>query len=230
MFQSPPGIVVQTLIQKATSGWGFGAELSVRGPWMGFASTTAPGEIWIAGVPPTGPFGLSPTHIGVAAEFVRAFARSPVAGPGAATLLLADDEALTLAVDRAWKLAMSLPPTPLMAFQAAIEGMPRATEAERLMVQRIGQDKFRDALMLYWSGRCPMTGITDPALLLSSLWDAAFDSGLVSFDDWGNVLVSPDLTAEAARELRIGRAPALNLRPGHQSNLAYHRDHVWRGP
>jgi hypothetical protein len=39
------------------------------------------------------------------------------------------------------------------------------TEAERLVVQRIGQDIFRARLMIYWQGRCPLTGISDPALL-----------------------------------------------------------------
>jgi predicted restriction endonuclease len=70
--------------------------------------------------------------------------------------------------------------------------------------------------MDYWEGRCPITGITDPALLrashivawaecddaqrldvhngllLSALWDAAFDTGLVSFADDGTVRASPD--------------------------------------
>jgi putative restriction endonuclease len=67
--------------------------------------------------------------------------------------------------------------------------------------------------MDYWGGRCPLTGITEPVLLrashilpwaqstdeqrldvyngllLSALWDAAFDAGLVSFGDNGVVLV-----------------------------------------
>ena len=75
------------------------------------------------------------------------------------------------------------------------------------MDQRIGQDIFRTALMNYWQSRCPLTGIADPALLrashivpwaecddaqrldvhngllLSALWDTAFDAGLVSFAD-----------------------------------------------
>jgi predicted restriction endonuclease len=69
--------------------------------------------------------------------------------------------------------------------------------------------------MDYWGGRCAMTGIADPALprashivpwfecsdeqrldvhnglLLSALWDAAFDKGLVSFADDGTPLASP---------------------------------------
>jgi hypothetical protein len=28
--------------------------------------------------------------------------------------------------------------------------LPRTTEAERLVIQRVGQDVFRDALMAYW--------------------------------------------------------------------------------
>ncbi len=253
-FQTPPGLVVGTLAQKAAWDRGFSAELGVQGPWLGYASTTAPGEVWIAGIPPAGPFALSATHTGVAADLAANFPPCPIPGPGATTILLADDDALTRAVDRAWKLAMSLPPTPLMAFEAAIAGLPRATEGDRLVVQRIGQDKFRDALMLYWSGRCPMTGITDPALLrashiipwadcttdaerldsnngllLSSLWDAAFDGGLVSFEDDGRPIASPLLTPEAAEALWIAAArPIVGLTPGHRARLVIHRETILR--
>ena len=97
--------------------------------------------------------------------------------------------------------------------------MPQTTEAERRIIQRVGQDIFRNRLMTYWQGRCPLTGITDPALLrashiiawkdcdsdaerldvhngllLSALWDAAFDRGLVTFDDDGaaGILAPPE--------------------------------------
>lgn len=249
-LQDPPGLVVGTLAQKAAWDRGFSAELGAQGPWLGYASTTAPGEVWIAGVPPAGPFALSATHAGVAADLAANFPPCPVAGPGAATIVLADDEALTRAVDRAWKLAMSLPPTPLVAFEAAVAGLPRTTEAERLVVQRIGQDKFRDALMLYWSRRCPMTGITDPALLrashiipwaacatdaerldanngllLSSLWDAAFDARLVSFEDDGRPVRSSRLTSEAAKALGIDAAPpVVGLTSEQRARLALHRE------
>ena len=70
--------------------------------------------------------------------------------------------------------------------------------------------------MDYWGGRCPITGITEPALLrashivpwadcddaqrldvhngllLSALWDAAFDTGLVSFADDGTASPAPN--------------------------------------
>jgi predicted restriction endonuclease len=86
---------------------------------------------------------------------------------------------------------------------------------------------FREALIKYWNGRCPLTAITDipllrashivpwaecetdflrldvhNGLLLSALWDAAFDSGKISFGDDGSILRSPTLTAEANAALR----------------------------
>lgn len=125
------------------------------------------------------------------------------------------------------------------------------TEAERLVVQRIGQDIFRARLMIYWQGRCPLTGISDPALLrashiipwaecesdaqrldvhngllLSALWDAAFDAGLVGFDDDddGRVIASPRLTTAAidALNLRLGSTLG-SLTEAHRANLAWHR-------
>ena len=70
--------------------------------------------------------------------------------------------------DRVYKLAVSLPHAPLARFQAKTAGLPRTTEAERMVIQRIGQDVFRDALMDYWAGCCPLTGIAEPALLRAS--------------------------------------------------------------
>ena len=102
--------------------------------------------------------------------------------------------------------------------------------------------------MDYWGGRCPLTGITEPALLrashivpwadcgdkqrldvhngllLSALWDAAFDKGLVSFGDDGTVLVSPKLSEVARAALDAEHVPPLKgLQDGHKKNLAVHR-------
>ena len=54
------------------------------------------------------------------------------------------------------------------SFVAQVRSLPRTTEAERLAVQRIGQDIFRASLMEYWQGCCPLTGISDPDLLRAS--------------------------------------------------------------
>jgi hypothetical protein len=113
-------------------------------------------------------------------------------------------------------------------------------------VQRIGQDIFRARLMDYWQGRCPLTGISDPALLrashiipwsecesdaerldvrngllLSALWDAAFDCALVTFNEEGRPEFSPNLSELARAELR-GRS-AIPLTDEHRRRLANHR-------
>jgi Protein of unknown function (DUF3293) len=61
-------------------------------------------------------------------------------------------------------------------------------------------------------------------LLLSALWDAAFDQGLVSFADNGTPLVSPQLSEAARKTLGIDAAPPLRgLLEAHRSNLGVHR-------
>jgi hypothetical protein len=244
--EDPPGFVVRTEAQKAAWDNGFRLERGVvsRG-WLRYGSTTARGEIWIAGVPPRGPWLLSIDHPGVAVELATL---PPLPGPGLATFGFDSLTALHAALDRVYKLGVSLPDAPLARFRAKTAGLPQTTEVERLVVQRIGQDILRAALMDYWGDRCPITGITDPALLrashivpwaecddaqrldvyngllLSALWDAAFDAGLVSFADDGTVLASPELSAPARTALDILRAARLpNLRDAHRTNLAAHR-------
>jgi hypothetical protein len=173
---------------------------------------------------------------------------SPLPGPGPATFGFDTLTALHAAVDRVYKLGVSLPDARLTRFRMRTSGLPETTEAERFVIQRIGQDIFRAALMDYGGGRCPITGITDPALLrasrivpwaerddaqrldvhngllLSALWDAAFDAGLVSFADDGTVFTSPELSAAVRTALGIESTPRLsNLRDAHRANLAAHR-------
>src|SRR5271170_7427732 len=244
----PPGFVVRTEAQKAAWDNGFRLERGIEsGGWLRYASTTTHGEIWIAGVPPRGPWLLSINHPGVAAE-LAALQSSPLPGPGLGTFGFDTLTALHAALERVYKLGVSLRDAPLARFRAQTAGLPQTTEVERLLVQRIGQNIFRAALMDYWGARCPITGITDPALLrashivpwsecsdeqrldvhnglfLSALWDAAFDTGLVSFADDGTVLASPELSSAARTALGIeGASPLPNLRDTHRANLAAHR-------
>jgi hypothetical protein len=61
-------------------------------------------------------------------------------------------------------------------------------------------------------------------LLLSAPWDAAFDRGLISFADDGEILASPALGAAARDTLSLSTAPRLaGLRDEHRVNLALHR-------
>jgi len=118
-------------------------------------------------VPPRGPWLLTIDHPGVAAELAT-LQSSPLSGPGLAAFGFDTLTALHAALDRVYKLGVSLPGAPLARFRAQTASLPETTEAERLVIQRIGQDIFRAALMDYWGGRCPITGITDPALLRAS--------------------------------------------------------------
>jgi hypothetical protein len=245
--ETPPGFVVRTEAQKAAWDNGFRLERGVQGGWLHYDSTTAPGTVWIAGASQRGPWLLSINHPGVVAE-IGIMPASPVPGPGTATFIFKTVTQLHAAIDRVYKLAISLPDAPLLRFRADTAKLPRTTEAERLVIQRIGQNLFRDALMDYWGGRCPLTGITDPALLrashivpwtdcsdeqrldvhngllLSALWDAAFDHGLVSFADDGTPLASLKLSEIARTALGLDGVPPLGgLQDAHRVNLSLHR-------
>jgi len=64
-------------------------------------------------------------------------------------------------------------------------------------------------------------------LLLSALWDAAFDRGLVTFYDDGRPVFSPNLSAVARAELRW-HAP-IPLTDKHRTRIAWHRTEVFEG-
>ncbi|MDK1377231.1 MULTISPECIES: HNH endonuclease [unclassified Sinorhizobium] len=244
MIEKPQSFVVREECEKAAWQHGFRRVLGERDGWAGFGSTTAQGTIWLAAVGKQGPWFLALDHAGVEAELGLAPADIP--GPGIARHAFDKLGALYTVLPRLYQLAASLPDAPLHAFQTKVAGMPRTTEAERLVVQRIGQDIFRAGLMDYWQGSCPLTGITDPALLrashivpwaecgsdaerldvhngllLSALWDAAFDRGLVTFNDEGEPQFSQTLSDVARAELRWHKPLPLTER--HRAHLARHR-------
>jgi len=246
--EDPPGFVVSKEAQKAAFDNGFRLERGVDGGWLRYASTTAKGEIWIAGASASGPWLLSVERAEIVAEI--AVSPSPfLTGPGAASYAFATLRQLYAVLDRVYRLGVSLPDVPLAVFRKRVQGLPMTTEAECLVVQRVGQDVFRKALLAYWGGRCPLTGIAEPALLrashilpwaecgsdeqrldvhngllLSALWDAAFDAGLVSFADDGSVLVSPRLGPAAAEALGLKMGTKLDgLTVTHRANLDWHR-------
>lgn len=63
-------------------------------------------------------------------------------------------------------------------------------------------------------------------LLLSALWDAAFDRALVTFNDGGEPEFSPALSDQARAELRW-QSP-IKLTDGHRHRLARHRERLSR--
>lgn len=245
MLESPQSFIVREECQKAASQNGFRRILGEEAGWAAFGSTTAHGTIHLAASGSQGPWFLALDHPGVIQELNLSAA--VVSGPGRSHLAFDTLGALYAVLHRVYKLGISLPDAPLREFERCIADLPRTTEAERLVVQRIGQDIFRDRLMDYWQGRCPLTGISDPALLrashiipwvdcendaerldvhngllLSALWDAAFDRALVTFDDQGRPEFSPSLSEQARIELRWN-AP-IPLTDKHRRRLSHHRE------
>ena len=122
-----------------------------------------------------------------------------------------------------------------------------ATEKAQLISARIGQGKFRKALLNYW-GKCAVTGTTNPVMLLASHikpWskcndherldpfngllltpnlDRAFDQGLISFDSTGSILISTALEDK----LGFNSKMSINISSEHELYLEYHRHNVYK--
>lgn len=184
----------------------------------------------------SGPFFLSVAHPGAARE-LKAEPAQPFAKGHSGAFAFPDRGALFEAVSIVYRLSLSLPTLPYEEYLRDTAGLGD-TEADRVQKARIGQDRFRSALMDYWNAACPLTGISEPALLkashiipwaecqtdqerlnvhngllLSALWDAAFDSGLVTFDDRGRAVPSPRLGETAQEERAAKHAHALVHKP-----------------
>lgn len=133
-------------------------------------------------------------------------------------VLVSDVEHLYAVLQHASAVARTMPNRIADQFRAKTQCLPMSTEAERLVLQRVGQDLFRSALLDYWRGRCCVTGLAVPSLLRASHikpWakcvsdderldvsnglllaphiDALFDVGA----DQGDLLVSKELSSAA---------------------------------
>lgn len=243
LHDPPPGL--RSELREAAWNHGYRRQTGEAAGWLYFgADIDVPGEIGVAVGKGGFAWFLAVSHAGVAAELD---ARRVVPAPNGMHAAFAFDNQADMrrAIHRAYGLASSLPTVPLYEYQSLVAGLGD-TEAERLTKQRIGQDVFRAALMRYWDGRCPVTGITEPGLLrashivpwaecgsdadrldvhngllLAAHWDAAFDAGLVSFDNDGAALFSPALGAAARTALSA--APPIPLTHEHRARLAWHR-------
>jgi hypothetical protein len=248
----PQSFVVRTECEKAANQHGYHHRRHEINGWATYRSTTAQGHISLAAGGAQGPWYLALEHRGVIAVLAREgiTAAADIKGPWPAEYRFATLGELYAVLARVYQLACSLPDQPLTTFIEETRDLPQTTEAERLVVQRIGQDIFRDSLMNYAQGCCQLTGISEPellrashivpwsrcaddaqrldvhnGLLLSALWDAAFDKGLVSFNDDGTPLFIDGLSAEARSALSWTQP--LQLTDGQRRNLAWHRAHLF---
>jgi hypothetical protein len=137
----------------------------------------------------------------------------------------------------------------------AVEDISDTSEPITSVLARInarrGQGQFREDLMRVWDGACAVTGLecrevlrashikpwADSTakqrldryngLLLSANLDALFDKGLITFDDNGQMQLSPRL--ETRHREVLGLPQPLRFAPKElAAYLAYHRDNVFQ--
>jgi len=143
---------VASRLDKAAVDNGFDRELPAVGEGLGFASTQTPLCIWL-GMTVDGAFAiaLSQHNVAVALETLGdAFGETlPTGAVGAR--IVPDIPTLHHLIRRAFQLSKSLPDELLHVFVARTAALPRTTEVERLVIQRVGQDIFRQGLLDYCS-------------------------------------------------------------------------------
>ncbi len=246
--------ILVSRLEKAATDNGFDQELEREGDWLVFASTQCPLRVWL------GTFGD--------AVFLAAFSQQNVARalgdygiPMTAPLpkgalagrTVPAVPALHRLLRRAFQLSKALPNELLHTFEKQVAALPKTTEAERLVVQRVGQNLFREGLLDLWEGHCAVTGLAVPALLRASHikpWadcetdaerldvyngillaphlDAAFDRGFITVTDDGTIVVSDAL--DGAARVTLGLDQPLHVRglaDGHRGYLPWHRERVF---
>ena len=249
-----PAVTI-TLLEKAATDNGFDLQLEPAANWLAFGSSQTSMDVWLTGVEKF--------------RFVAALSRADVldgldglgcasteALPSAASGALAVDDiaALHVLLRRAFQLSRTLPDALLHAFETETANLPRTTEAERVVVQRVGQDIFRRGLLEYWDGRCAITGLDVPELLRASHtkpWadcdtdaerldvfnglllaphlDAAFDAGFITVGEDGVVVVSDALSGDARLALGLDEGLQVEgLERAHERYLPWHRSKVFR--
>ncbi|WP_437659812.1 HNH endonuclease [Sorangium sp. So ce1182] len=244
-----------TLLEMAAVNNGFDLDFPHENGWLVFASTQAPLRIWLRPYSLVGSL-VAFSQLNVARALGDAGALITEALPqGAHAARAVDDHpALYRLLRRAFQLSKTLPDELLLAFEKKTRALPNTTDAERLAVQRVGQDIFRAGLFDYWDGRCAVTGLAVPELLRAShikAWaacssdgerldvfnglllapqlDAAFDKGFITVADDGEVVVAPVLSAEDRRALGFDSPlRARGLSDGHRGYLRWHRETLFK--
>jgi len=240
-------------LEKAATDNGFDHSLKSEGGWLAFASTQCPLRVWLGVLDDVFLVALSQQNVARAlSEYGTPMtALMPKGAAGGRTV--PDVPALHRFLRRAIQLSKALPDQLLHTFQKQVATLPKTTEAERLVIQRVGQNLFREGLLDLWEGRCAVTGLAVPAflrashikpwadcetdaerldvcngILLAPHLDAAFDRGFITVADDSSIVVSNALDANARMILGLDRPLRVHgLIAGHHGYLPWHREHVF---
>ena len=127
------------------------------------------------------------------------------------------------------------------------------TERKAIIQSRVGQGTFRKSLFEKYHGRCLITGINHPnlliashikpwavssnkerlsvdnGLLLSATYDRLFDSGLITFDRKGKIFLSSLIGEGNVKRLNLSKDMRFDLcvRGNMGEYLDYHNDVVF---
>lgn len=130
-------------LEKAATDNGFDQVLEREGDWLVVASTQCPLRVWL------GAFGDAVFLVAFSQQNVaRALGDygTPMAAPmpkgAAGGRTVPDVPALHRLLRRAFQLSRALPNELLHTFEKKVAALPKTTEAERLVVQRVGQNLF----------------------------------------------------------------------------------------
>ena len=249
------GPVNATRLEKAAVDNGFDLERGCERDWLVFGSSHASLQIWLTALGESlFLVALSRAAVFDALADMGVASTSPLPEGAAAARRVSDLPALHRLVRRAFQLARALPDEPLQAFLDRTASLPRTTEAERLVVQRVGQEVFRERLLDYWEGRCAVTGLGVPellhashikpwadcetdaerldvfnGLLLAPHLDAAFDRGFITVADDGAVVIASALDGDARRHMGLDHPLRVRcLADRHRRYLPWHRTRVFR--
>lgn len=247
--------ITASRLEKAATDNGFDRELEREGEWLVFASTQCPLRVWLGAISDSAIVAAFSQHNVARAlgEYGRPIA-TPIPKGAVDGRTVPDVPALHRLLRRAFQLSKALPNELLRTFEKQVAMLPKTTEAERLVVQRVGQNLFREGLLDLWEGRCAVTGLTVTSLLRASHikpWadcetdaerldvyngillapqlDAAFDRGFITVADDGTIVVSDALDGDA--RVTLGLDKPLRMRSvadAHGAYLPWHRDRVFQ--
>ena len=198
-----PGLVMLaaitiTRLETAATDNGFDLELEHTADWLSFGSSQTSMRIWLTAIGESRFLAAASRRMvldGLAG--LGAASTDPLPSGAASARSVSDIAALHRLLRRAFQLSRTLPDGLLHVFEAETANLPRTTEAERLVVQRVGQDIFRRGLLEYWDGRCALTELDVPDLLRASHikpW-AGCDTDAERLDVFNGLLLAPHLDA-----------------------------------